>query len=211
MKEIKFTKTATFLFPLLQIPKSLFDCDIRDRFGRFKHNTRFVNAYLEDNVIEKYKSNEETTYVFVVVRSYQDVDFSTFYSTIQALTNYVDDYEYKGCFVIVFSVPKETKADFDLIINGGYSQVSTEAKRLILANNFFSGKVFTLPLILNKAEVLKNSWEERLTFIGKDIYSPANLEDQEVWPIIDDAKEILTKEIITEIHIQKDLLPSEEF
>jgi len=211
MKEIKFTKTATFLFPLLQIPKSLFDCDVRDRFGRFKYSTRFINAYLEDESVSKYQSTEDINYVFVVVRSFQDVDFSTFYSTIQALPNYVDDYEYKGCCILVFSVPKETSNDFKLIKNGAYSQVSTEGKRLILANNFFSGKVFTLPLILNKADVLKTSWEERLTFIGKDIYSPVDLGDQEVWPIIDMHKEILTKEIITEIHIQKDLLPSEEF
>lgn len=211
MKEIKFTKTATFLFPLLQIPKSLFDCDVRDRFGRFKYSTRFINAYLEDESVSKYQSTEDINYVFVVVRSFQDVDFSTFYSTIQALPNYVDDYEYKGCCILVFSVPKETSNDFKLIKNGAYSQVSTEGKRLILANNFFSGKVFTLPLILNKADVLKTSWEDRLTFIGKDIYSPVDLGGQEVWPIIDMHREILTKEIITEIHIQKDLLPSEEF
>lgn len=211
MKEIKFTKTATFLFPLLQIPKSLFDCDIRDRFGRLKYSTRFINAYLEDETINKYKSNDQIDYVFVVVRSYQDVDFNTFYSTAQALTNYVDDYEFKGCCILVFSVPNERKEDFHLIKNGRYSEVSTDGKRLILANNFFSGKVFTLPLILNKAEVLKTSWEDRLTFIGKDIYSPADLGDQEVWPIIDNVKEVLTKEVITEIHIQKSLSPSQEF
>lgn len=211
MKEIKFTKTATFLFPLLQIPKSLFDCDLKDRFGRLKFNNRFINAYLADNYINKYQSNDDIDYVFVVIRNYQDVDFSTFYSTIQALPNYVDDYDHKECCVVVFSVPNERRKDFNLVKNGLYSQVSTDGKRLILANNFFSGKVFTLPLILNKAEVLKNSWEDRLTFIGKDIYSPADLGDQEVWPILDYDKEILTSEIIKAIHIQKDLLPSEEF
>lgn len=211
MSDLKFTKTATFLFPLLQISKSLFDCDIKDRYGRAKYSTRFINAYLEDITVSKYKSNEETDYIFVILRSYQDVDFSTFYSTIQALPNYVDDYEYTGCCIVVFSVPKATKADFNLIKNGAYSKISTEGKRLILANTFYSGKIFTLPLILNKAEALKNSWEERLTFIGKDINSPAYLGEQEVWPILDYNKEILTKKIVQAIHIQKDLLPSGGF
>lgn len=29
MSQLKFTKTATFLFPLLDIPKSLFECNIK--------------------------------------------------------------------------------------------------------------------------------------------------------------------------------------
>jgi hypothetical protein len=211
MSEMKFTKTATFLFPLLQIPKSLFDCNIKDKFGRYKYNTRFINAYLEDSSISKYKNQNDENYVFVVVRGYQDVDFSTFYSTIQAFPNYVDNYDYKGCCVIVFSVSKERIADFNLIIKGAYSQISTEGKRLILSNSFYSGKMFTLPLILNKAQTLKDSWEERLTFIGPDIKSPVDLGEQEVWPIIDYQKEVLTKEIVQTIHIQKDLLPSGEF
>ena len=36
MKSTKFTKTATFLFPLLDIPKVLFECNIKDKFGRIK-------------------------------------------------------------------------------------------------------------------------------------------------------------------------------
>jgi hypothetical protein len=71
--------------------------------------------------------------------------------------------------------------------------------------------MFTLPLVLNKADVLKNSWEERLTFIGKDIYSPANLGDQEVWPILDMNKETLTREIVNKINQKKSFIPSEEF
>jgi len=207
MSKMKFTKTATFLFPLLQVPKSLFDCDIKDRFGRYQHNTRFLNAYLQDNCINKYKSTENITYVFVVLRNYQDVEFATFQSTLRALPNYVDDYDHKECFVVVFTIPETCKEDFKLILNGGYSQVSTDGKRLILANNFYSGKPYTLPLILNKAQTLKDSWEERLSNPG----SLADLGEQAVWPIINLETQLLTKEIIAEINIKKHLLPSEEF
>jgi hypothetical protein len=208
---MKFTKTATFLFPLLQIPKSLFDCDIKDRFGRYIHNTRFINAFLSDSIITKYKSTDQIDYVFVVLRNYQDVDFANFQSTFRAFSNYVDEYDYKECFVVVFTVPSERKSDFDLIKKGGYSQLSVEGKRLILANNFFSGKPYTLPLILNKAQTLKDSWEERLTFIGPDINSPAYLYDQEVWPIINESKEILTLEIVNSLSKKQHLTPSGEF
>ncbi len=204
---MKYTKTATFLFPLLQVPKSLFDCDIKDRFGRFIHNTRFLNAFLEDKCITKYQSNDDITYVFVVLRTYQDVDFATFLSTIRAFTNYVDDYDNKECLIVVFSVPKERTEDFKLVLDGKYSELSTDGKRLILANNFYSGKPFTLPLILNKAQTLKDSWEERLSNPG----SPANLYDQEVWPIINRHKEVLSSEVVDSLSQKKNLLPSEEF
>ena len=112
---------------------------------------------------------------------------------------------------MIFSIPEENKADFEIIKKGAYSTVSANGKRLILANTFYSGKMFTLPLVLNKADVLKNSWEERLTFIGPDIYSPADLGEQEVWPILDITKETLTREIINALKQKKNLLPSEEF
>jgi hypothetical protein len=36
MSNVKFTKTATFIFPLLEVPKSLFECSIRDVFDRVR-------------------------------------------------------------------------------------------------------------------------------------------------------------------------------
>lgn len=211
MSELKFTKTATFLFPLLEVPKSLFDCNIKDQFGRYLHNTRFLNAYLQDDNVLKYQSTSEIDYIFVVLKNYQDVEFSTFQSTIRAFPNYVDDYDYRECFVVVFSISAERKLDFDLIKNGQYSKISSVGKKLILANNFYSGKAYTLPLILNKADVLKNSWEDRLTFIGPDINSPAYLYDQEVWPILNLSKETLTKELLNTFEKKKSFIPSEEF
>jgi hypothetical protein len=171
MSIVKFTKTATFLFPLLDIPKVLFECNIKDRFGRTKHSDRFLNAYLTDTNVSRY--NKDTN-IFVVIRNYRDVDFDRFYSTIQAFPNYVDDYDNKECLVLVFKVPEKNLADYNLLRQGQYSKVSNNAKKLILANNYYTGKAFTLPLILNKANALKESWEDRLSFIGKDIYSPAD-------------------------------------
>lgn len=208
MKSMKFTKTATFLFPLLNIPKVLFECNIKDRFGRTKYSDRFLNAYLSDKIVPKY-NNENN--IFIVVRNYRDVDFDRFYSTIQAFPNYVDDYDNKECLILVFKVPDKNLEDFMLLKHGQYSQISNDAKKLILANNYYTGKAFTLPLILNKANALKDSWEERLTFIGKDIYSPADLGEQEVWPILNEADEVLDETIINSFNNKIELLPTGGF
>jgi len=208
MSTVKFTKTATFLFPLLDIPKVLFECNIKDRFGRTKYSDRFLNAYLTDSNVSRY--NKDTN-IFVVIRNYRDVDFDRFYSTIQAFPNYVDDYDNKECLVLVFKVPEKNLADYNLLRQGQYSKVSNNAKKLILANNYYTGKAFTLPLILNKANALKDSWEDRLSFIGKDIYSPADLGEQEVWPILNEADEILNETVLNSFNNKIELLPTGEF
>jgi len=206
MSQLKFTKTATFLFPLLDIPKKLFDCNIKDVFGRTKITNRFINAFSRNKCIDKY-NEEDKDYVFILVKTYQDVDFDRFYTTLQAFPNYVDDYDSKGCCIFVFEVSEKRQKDFDLIKHGKYSEVSADAKKAILMNNFFSGKPFTLPLVLNKAEALKNSWEDRLSTPG----SPAELKDQEVWPIIESENEELNDSIMSQITTKKELSPSGEF
>lgn len=204
MKHEKFTKTATFLFPLLDIPKVLFECDIRDRFGRIKFSTRFLNAYLKNSTISKYNDDN---YIFVLTRNYRDVDFDKFYSTIQTFPNYVDDYDSKECLVFVFKIPNNNLDDFNLLILGQYSKVSEAGKKLIMTNNFYTGKIFTLPLILNKANALKESWEERLSNPG----SIADLGDQEVWPILNVEDEELNEIILNSFNQKIELLPTGEF
>lgn len=211
MSGVKYTKTATFIFPLLEIPKDLFACSITDIFGRVKYTNRFLNAYLQDANITKYQSNDNDKYVFIIVRDYRDKDFDSFYSTLIAFENYVDDYNIQESLIFVFKIPKKNVIDFNFIIKGAYSRITAKAKKLILSNSFFSGKPYTLPLILNKAEVLKNSWEDRLTVKTDNYYSPANLYDQEVWPIIELEKEMLNKEVLLSLSNKSSLLPSEEF
>jgi hypothetical protein len=204
MSGVKFTKTATFLFPLLDIPKVLFECDIRDRFGRIKYSTRFLNAYLKNSTISKY---DDGNYIFVVVRSYRDVNFDKFYSTIQTFPNYVDDYDARECLILVFKIPQNNLNDFNLIINGQYSKISAESKKLIMSNNFYTGKAFTLPLILNKANALKESWEDRLS----NPKSIADLGDQEVWPILNIEDEELNEIILKSFNQKTELLSTGEF
>jgi len=205
MTTMKFTKTATFLFPLTTIPKSLFECNIRDVFGRTKFTTRFVNAFSSSTCINKYQG--EPGLIFIVTKQYQDVGFEAFYTTITSFPNYVDDYDDSGYLVFIFKILEEHQKDYELILNGKYSKISQQSKKLILGNNFFTGKAFTLPLILNKSEALKTSWEDRLSTPT----SPAFLGDQEVWPIIDSVEEVLTSAVMKNIAVTSKLTPSGEF
>ena len=204
MSKVKFTKTATFLFPLLEIPKDLFTCNVKNVFGKQLFTNRFINAYLLDEDISSYKED----CVFLVLRNYRDVDFDAFYTTMCGFPNYKDDYEKNNSLVMVFSISKELKPDYDLIVKGKYSEVSKEAKKLILGNYFFDGKPFTLPLVLNKAHALKESWEERLSSPN----SAANLYDQEVWPIIDMEAETLCVDTLKKYtFLSEKLEPTGEF
>ena len=193
------------MFPMTTIPKTLFECNIKDVFGRTKFTTRFVNAFSSSTCINKYQ--EESNLIFIVTKQYQDVGFEAFYTTITSFPNYVDDYDDSGYLVFIFRIPEENEKDYILILNGKYSEISAKAKKLILQNNFFSGKVFTLPLILNKSEALKTSWEDRLSNPG----SPAVLGNQEVWPIIESVEEVLTPDVMKKIALKSKLEPSGEF
>jgi hypothetical protein len=205
MSTVKFTKTATFLFPLTNIPKSLFECNVKDVFGRTKFTSRFINAFCSNTCILKYQ--DEVELVFILTKQYQDVGYEAFYTTITSFPNYVDDYDDKGYTVFIFKIPEENLNDYNLLMAGKYSEISRNAKKLILGNNFFTGKAFTLPLILNKSEALKTSWEDRLS----NPWSPASLKDQEVWPIINSKEEILSKEVLENISLTSKLVPSKEF
>jgi hypothetical protein len=189
MANIKYTKTATFLFPLLGIPKAIFSCNIKNTFGNTIITNRFINAYTSDSSVDNYKEG----FVFILINAYQDTDFNCFYDTLTAFDNYVDDYEREGCLVVVFSILEKFQPDYVLLTEGKYSKVSGEAKKAILQNNFFSpnnGQPSTIPLILNKSEALKNSWEKRLD---------ANLYDQEVWSILLVQNEQLCDDVFEEL------------
>lgn len=195
---VKYTKTSTFLFPLLCIPKGLFHCNVKNSFGKLLMTTRFLNSYLIDSDLANEEYNEGP-YVFLIIKPYQDTDFDAFYNTILSYENYVDEYERLGYVIMVFRIPDKLLEDYNKIMNGKYSEISKEARQLIMGNCFFSSKPKFIPMILSKSVALKTSWEERLSFIGPDIDSPADLGDQEVWGIITKDKETFNKAKLQEI------------
>jgi len=195
MGYVKYTKTATFLFPLTGIPKALFSCNIKNVFDTTLLTTRFYNAFIKDCKIDNYKEG----FIFIVVKAYQDVDFQCFYDTMGAFENYIDDYERGNFIVFVYSIVDTFKLDYKLLMNGKYSEISPEAKRIIMSNGYFSGKPYTLPLILGKSEALRKGWEERLE---------VDLLDQEVWSIIIPESEEICDDILEELVGESSMKPN---
>ena len=207
MSYVKYTKTSTFLFPLLEIPRSLFRCNVESSFGSVIMTNRFLNSYLIEEGLNS-KVFNEGPYVFLVIKNYRDPEFDCFYDTLTSLDNYVDDYEKYGFLIVIFKILDEFLIDYNLLMKGKYSKLSHKAKQNIINNAFYSGSTrITLSLILSKSEKLKKSWEKRLS---NPPISYVDLEDREVWSIIDLEKETLNSKVLKESKNQK-MSPSREF
>lgn len=204
---LKKTITATFIFPLLEIPKSIFECEIKNNFNRLLLNNRFINAYLFNNTIDKY---QDLRYIYIVINNYQDPNFEAFYTTLTGFTNFIDDYFKFNLLIMIFEIPKQHEVDYNLLLRGKYSEISKKGKELILANHMYHGNKITVPLVLSKSKELKESWEERLTFIGADIFSPVDLGEQEVWSILNKEQETLTDEKLTNLYRETTVIVTDQ-
>ena len=184
MSYVRYTKTATFLFPLVEVPKVTFECEVRNSFDNLIMTTRFLNAYMWDEDLE-FEFNHEP-YIFVVVKPYRDVNFEEFHSTIISMDNYVDEYEKEEFIVMIFKIPEKHLEHYDIILAGNYSKLPSEAKTTILKNNYFSGSNKTIVKIFNKHPGLKKTWEEALSAPHPNprFDSTIHLGDQELWGLI---------------------------
>ncbi len=178
MSKKKYTRTATFLFPLLGVPRSLFIVE-QPKNGRTLRQSLFCNAYLS---VVGHVSRERGI-IYVLMRNPQNNEVeSELLNAFRACNNYRSHFQIKGYTILVFKIRDAFMKDYELILKGNYSSVSQGAKNMIFQHHFFSGKPHVLPLIMNKAKVLKEAWEERLD---------AKINNQEVWPIMQRAKETL--------------------
>lgn len=207
MSYVKYTKTSTFLFPLLEIPKSLFHCKVVNSFGSVIMTNRFLNSYLIDEDLDSKEFNTGP-YIFLVIKNFRDPDFEAFYDSLTALDNYVDEYEKCGFLIIIFKVIDEFLIDYNLLLKGKYSKVSYKGKQNIVNNAFYSGsRRSTLTLILSKSEKLRESWEKRLSGPKSSVC----LEGKEVWSIIDLQKETFNSLLLRTLNKKSEMSPNREF
>ena len=211
MSYMPYTQTSTFLFPLLDVPKSLFRCDVKTSTNRLIMTTRFINAYMWDEDLE-FEFNYEN-YLFVVIKPYRDSNFEAFHSTVRAMPTYIDEYEKAGYIVMIFEVPEKNMEHYDLLLKGKYSELPMEAKSLILKNNYFKMNPNILPKIFNKCSSMKSSWEKALSNSHENprLDSTVDLGDQEVWGIIVKEKEGLNEQKLINLGKTPQLSPEKEF
>ena len=193
MEKKEYTKTTTFLFPLLGIPVLLF---------KTKKGSRLVNCFLNDVKISKYKEN----CVFVVVDNFQDVDFVKFEKELEAHSNFQTAYDIlDGKYSVkVFKVLDEFAGDYSKFLDGKYSKFSEAAKDKVINSNF-KGENF-LNHIFTKSPEARKILEESL---GLELPTQA-----EVYGIYSVEKEVLnvkTLKMLTAKSKKKKIIPYEEF
>lgn len=198
MSYVKYTKTATFLFPLLEIPKEVFRCNVINSFGKTVMTTRFLNSYLMSDDLQNSIYNSDP-YIFLIIKPYQDINFDKFYEHLTTHSSYIDEYEKLNYIIMIFKIPDDYLEDYDKLISGEYSKISETTESLIIKNAFFSSDNYVLPLIFNKAKKLKLLWEKKLSFVAPGVNSPVDLGNQEVWGILDKQKETLTEKILKDL------------
>lgn len=162
--KIKETKTSNFILPLLGYPKLFYQPFL-------------VNAYLNTSIYDIYKIN-------ILVRFYASTSFVNLEEGIKSMDTYIDSYDlYEGRYIMfMVEIPDKFKADFDKVLEGKYSKLSKEAKRLILKGRDATS---SMPKVLSKDKSLKSYWE---TLLGTSIG------DQEVWPKLELSQEVFIKE-----------------
>lgn len=192
---LKFTKSSTFLFPLLDIPKSLFEYEFRTMHS-MKTCTRFVNSYIFNDLDAHFDYK-----LSIVVNDHRDLQFDAFLLEATNHERYISHFESSGFIIIVFSFPIESAKDVELIMDGKYSEVSPEGKSLILKNHYFNGKPSMIPLILSKAEALKIAIETEIQ---------GSIGDNEVWSKMMIENETLTLKTLKGLKPEK-VKPNGEF
>lgn len=164
---VKETKTSNFILPLLGFPKLFYQPFL-------------VNAYLNNTDV-----NINNSYaIHVLVRFYSSPSYINLEEGIRDMDTYIDSYDLFGGKYIMFiiEIPDEFKPDFNKVISGKYSELSREAKRLILKGRPASS---SMPQVLSKSSELKEYWEKKLG---------TSLGNQEVWPILNLRDEIFIKD-----------------
>jgi hypothetical protein len=165
LETVKTTKTTDFLLPLLGKSKNWYG----------KH---LVNAYLSDSSVTKKRVNS----ISLLLKYNGNTQFEKLEQELMSWDTYVDSYELlKGQFIMyVFDIPEELLEDYFLILKGKYSEISMEAKKLLLAGR---ANKSPMPYILRKSSQLRDHWEDILD---------VNLGDQDVWSVFEIKDEIFS-------------------
>jgi hypothetical protein len=173
--KMRKTITSIFMVPTLGIPKDI-----------LKSNG-FINGYIKDGG----KEEQYNGCIYLLFHPKHLEKFREFLDDEYERTKtIVDDYDYEdGYVVVVYSLDKKYKKDFELIRLGKYSKTSEEFQKLfpkvtrISVNGLVRNEVSLQYRIFNRTEDLIKYWEEVLDVVFD--------EDQEVWSTFDEEKETL--------------------
>ena len=179
----KNTCTTIFMVPTIKTPKNSL------------RNNGFINAYLQDEM-------SDTNYkdcIYVLLKPSNIDLFKEFLDKEYERTKQiVEDYDYEGGFVVVvYSLNKDFKKDFNLIKKGKYSKTSKSFQKLfpkvikLKKNGLHRDELSLQYRIFNKTNDLIEYWQDKLGITYWD-------ESMEVWSEFKVENEILTKKVLNE-------------
>lgn len=132
------------------------------RRKEFYLNDKFIGCYVEDINKEKTRDKIILVYKFDVYNhTVGDIKhYKELYNHKTYLKGQDYDYNDKNIVVYMFNVPKEFQEDYQLILEGKYSEISPTLKLNIL-KFWDSDKTTLLHSILFKGQKIKEFWKER--------------------------------------------------
>lgn len=132
----RITKASIYMLPFIGYDKQF-----------FMWNTNFTNAFLGTEQDGDYGNS-----IYVLCKYEGTMEFSKFENTLQELPTYITHIDPdKHQVLYQFSIPKEFKADFKLILAGKYSEISIIAKQRIFDFHMV-GKDTPIGQVLYKSE-----------------------------------------------------------
>jgi hypothetical protein len=159
----------------------------------------FINAYVKDNRRDdQYKES-----IYLLFKPTDLDKFREFLDSEYERTKAViEDYDYEdGYVVVVYQLDNKYNRDYELVKQGKYSKTSENFQKMfpkivkITRNGLHKDEISLQYRIFNKAEDLKNFWEEKL---GIDLEGVMG-SNFEVWDGWDESKEILELDKIKEL------------
>ena len=174
MSTQKYTLTTSLLLPAAGL-----DATLLVEFG-------FINAYINDAEYERVVGDQEKD-VFVLLKpSSLDTRFEEYCAMLRGLSNYLDEYDIEGGFVMFrFKLLEEWKHIKDEFLTSKYSKIDRRYVNIFFPQYYASPEGYVVSKnwqILTKAPELRAFWEEVL-----DTSIP---EDFELWDKINPTKEV---------------------
>lgn len=185
MAKNEYNKTSNFILPLVGYSFNFFKPFLYD-------------AYIHDSRI----SRKYPYCVYILLKFSGDKSYATVEKTLLDNVRCKTQYDIHGGTYVMFVLEceKKFKKDYSLLVSGKYSEVSDEAKKLILlGRNTIKGKdgkteMSIVHKVLHKDEQLRKFWEKRIN---------SDLKDQEVWSRLNFSEETFSETTMSKLQRKK--------
>jgi uncharacterized protein Usg len=170
LKKLELTEATRFVLPMLYTS---------DRNDSFFITPQFRNCYIGDVNHPEYQNKILLLYAYKMT-----ISFVQFERALELIPEYKTDYDYadEHWVMYVFDVPEDHLGDFQLFLEGRYSEFSPVLKSKIL--NFWGQKEgSTFHSVLYKTDEVLRHWER------KEVDYTLTAAKDEYWP-----KPVMNKE-----------------